>query len=466
MGGPADGDPAHARSLIVSRQIDRSRTFRNVFEGSLENPHSMHTAISLLLPILLMHTVTAQSVRADFPEVDQLPDRSEMPDPLVMLDGTPVSTAGDWLTRRRPELTALFQWYMYGSAPAAETITATLEATHDVLDGKARMKQVTITFGPPGHEHEGRINLLLFVPANPGRRAPVFLGLNFRGNHMVLDHAGIRLPALWVPDGPGVRENRATDEGRGLEAPHWALARAIERGYAVATFYHGDVKLDRPAWDDGVPALYFRPGQNAPAEHRWGTIAAWAWGLSRAADYLTTDPDIDGRRMIVFGHSRNGKTALLAGALDERFALVIPSQAGCGGTAPSRGTVGESVERINARFPHWFNGTFPRFNAQVQKLPFDQHCLIALVAPRPVLLTNATGDQWANPAGQFEMLKRAEPVYQLLGAEGCGATEPPAENELVNTRLGYFIRPGKHDMGPVEWSTWLDFADKHLPKQP
>jgi hypothetical protein len=164
----------------------------------------------------------------------------------------------------------------------------------------------------------------------------------------------------------------------------------------------------------------------------------------------------------VFGHSRNGKTALLAGALDQRFAIVIPSQAGCGGTAPSRGTVGESVERINSVFPHWFNGTFPRFNRQVQKLPFDQHCLMALVAPRPLLLTNATGDQWANPAGQFDMLKRAEPVYRLLGAPGCGADQLPAENELVNTRLGYFIRAGRHDMGPAEWSAWLDFADKHL----
>ena len=280
----------------------------------------------------------------------------------------------------------------------------------------------------------------------------------------MFNHADIPLPTIWVPSGPGVRDNRATDEGRGLEAAHWGIERAIDRGFAVATFYHGDVKLDRPEWDDGVAALYFKPGQTAPGEHEWGTIAAWAWGLSRAADYLVTDPDVDGRQMIVFGHSRNGKTALLAGALDERFAIVIPSQSGCGGTAPSRGTVGESVERINTVFPHWFNRTFQKFNRDVQKLPFDQHCLMALVAPRPLLLTNATGDEWANPAGQFEMLKLAEPVFKLLTSEGCGAETMPAENQLVNTRLGYFIRPGKHDMSEVEWSQWLDFADKHLPK--
>jgi hypothetical protein len=406
-----------------------------------------------------------QVAQAAYPEVDQLPDRTEMPDPLVMLDGSAVSSATQWREQRRPELISLFEWYMYGSQPAAPKITSAVEGTDEVLGGKARMKQVTIEFGPPGREQGGRINLLLFVPAKPSRPAPVLLGLNFRGNHMVMKHPGIRLPTLWVPSGVGVQENRATDEGRGMEAPHWSVERAIDRGYAVATFYHGDVKLDRPEWNDGVPALYFAPGQTAPAEHEWGTIAAWAWGLSRAADYLVTDPDVDGQGLIVFGHSRNGKTALLAGALDERFAIIIPSQSGCGGAAPSRSTVGESVQRINTVFPHWFNDAFPKFNQQLQKLPFDQHCLMALVAPRPLLLTNATGDQWANPTGQFEMLKRAEPVFKLLGTAGCGAEQMPPENQLVNTHLGYFIRPGKHDMSDVEWSQWLDFADKHLPKR-
>jgi hypothetical protein len=410
----------------------------------------------------LMAMAIPNSARSAFPDVDQLPDRSVMPDALVMLDGTPVRTASEWREKRRPELIALFEWYMYGSSIPAPVIRAQVDSATTVLDGKATMKQVAIRFGPPGREREGHINLLLFVPAKRAQPAPVFLGLNFRGNHMVLGHDDVALPEIWVPSGPGVVDNRATHEGRGLEAPHWQIEQAIDRGYAVATFYHGDVKLDRPSWEDGVPALYFAPGQTVPGEHQWGTIAAWAWGLSRAADYLVTDPDIDPRAMIVFGHSRNGKTALLAGALDERFAIVIPSQAGCGGTAPSRGTVGESVERINTVFPHWFNRTFPKFNEDVQKLPFDQHCLMALVAPRPLLLTNATGDQWANPAGQFEMLKLAEPVYKLLGTEGCGADTMPEENRLVNTRLGYFIRPGKHDMSAVEWSQWLDFADKQL----
>ena len=424
--------------------------------------HPMYNTHMMRLLAVMVFLAMCDYARGEFPAVDRLPDRVAAPDPLTMFDGSPVQSAAAWRARRRPELVALFEWYMYGKAPVAPEISATVERTDDVLAGKARMKQVAIHFGPPGNERAGRINLLLFVPAKQQKAAPVLLGLNFRGNHMVLNIPAIQLPRLWVPSGPGVVENRATDEGRGLEASHWPLEKVIDRGYAVATFYHGDVKLDRPTWDDGVPALYFSAGQTAPEEHEWGTIAAWAWGLSRAADYLVQDSDVDGARIAVFGHSRNGKTALLAGALDERFAVVIPSQAGCGGTAPSRGTIGESVERINTVFPHWFNDTFPQFNKQTQKLPFDQNCLMALVAPRPLLLTNATGDQWANPGGQFEMLKRAEPVYALLGAEGCAADALPPENQLVNSRLGYFIRAGKHDMGEVEWSTWLDFLDKHL----
>jgi hypothetical protein len=184
--------------------------------------------------------------------------------------------------------------------------------------------------------------------------------------------------------------------------------------------------------------------------------------LHRAVDYLHADRDIDTNRIAVFGHSRNGKTALLAAAFDDRIDLAIPHQAGCGGTAPSRGTVGESVKQINDRFPHWFDGEFKKFNQEPAKLPFDQHCLIALVAPRPVLLSNATEDTWANPAGQFEMLQAAEPVYRLLGAGGLEATEIPAPGTLVNGKLGYFIRPGKHSTTPQDWKIFLDFADRHF----
>jgi len=142
--------------------------------------------------------------------------------------------------------------------------------------------------------------------------------------------------------------------------------------------------------------------------------------------------------------------------------MAIPHQAGCGGTAPSRGKIGESVEQINKAFPHWFNDTFPLFDDAVDRLPFDQHALVALVAPRPVLFTNAIEDQWANPSGQFEVLKAADPVYRFLGVEGLATSTMPEPGKLVGSRLGYFIRPGKHSMTEEDWKVFLDFADRHL----
>ena len=187
-----------------------------------------------------------------------------------------------------------------------------------------------------------------------------------------------------------------------------------------------------------------------------------AWGLQRGVDYIIQDEDLDSEAIIVTGHSRRGKAALLAGALDERIAVVIPHQAGCGGSSPSRSDVGESVQVINKSFPHWFNGNFKQFNDKVDHLPFDQHSLLALVAPRLLLLTNATEDTWADPEGQFDMLLAINPVYGLYGKKGIETTVFPKENELIDSQVGYFIRPGKHSMGTSDWDAWLNFCDKHL----
>ena len=194
------------------------------------------------------------------------------------------------------------------------------------------------------------------------------------------------------------------------------------------------------------------------------TVACWAWGVQRAVDYLTTDPSIDAARIAAVGHSRLGKTVLLAAAFDERIALAVPNQAGCGGTGPSRHSdpKAEGVKRINTSFPHWFCANFKAFNDDPSKLPFDQNCLAALCAPRPLLFTNAAEDLWANPAGQFEVLKAASPAYRLLGVEGLGAKSVPPAGKLLDSRLGYFIRPGKHGMTSLDWTAYMDFADKWM----
>ena len=154
-------------------------------------------------------------------------------------------------------------------------------------------------------------------------------------------------------------------------------------------------------------------------------------GFPCAADYLVTLPELDRNRLAVVGHSRLGKAAIVAGAFDDRFAVVIPHQAGCGGTAPSRGTVGESVKQINDRFPHWFNAKFKTYNDDTDRLPFDQNALVAPAVPRAVLFTNAADDTWANPEGQFQVLKAAAPVYALLQAGGLDADKMPETGKLI-----------------------------------
>jgi len=422
-----------------------------------------HTLVSTPLwqLALLALLVGLPVAAADWPDPDRLPARQELPDPLMTFNGQQVRTRQEWVQKRRPELKALFQHYMYGRLPSPPRIKAEItQQDRHYFQDKATLRQVAISFAGP---HVPRIHLLVVLP-HTRKPCPVFLGLNFDGNHTILKDPRIVLPDVWMPEfAPGVKDHRATDAGRGKSGRVWPLEYVVGRGYGVATCYCGDIAPDHPGSNDGV-FPHFRPkatSQAAPDE--WGAIAAWAWGLHRAVDYLLTDPNVDAHGIIVVGHSRLGKAALLAGAFDERIALVIPHQAGCGGTAPSRGKVGESVKQINDRFPHWFDAVFKQFNSAPERLPFDQHCLVALVAPRPVLFTNATDDQWANPAGQFDVLKAADPVYRLFGVEGLAADKMPQENRLIPSRLGYHIRPGKHSMSKQDWQVWLTYVSKYLP---
>jgi hypothetical protein len=417
---------------------------------------------------LAMLCVFVAAAQADFPEVSKLPSQPGLPDPLLMSGGEPgrpkpVADKEHWIGKRRPELKALFQHYMYGYAPAAPArVTPTIEREDSrFFGGKATKKEVTIAFGPPDCP---KIHLLLVIPNERKGPAPVFLGMNFCGNHALVKDPSVALPTAWIYSHyPGVKDNRATEAGRGTQIDVWAIEQSIDRGYAVATFYSGDIDPDRPDVREGVQPHFQKKGEKA-GPHDWGTIAAWAWGLQRAVDYLQTTQDIDRTRIAVVGHSRLGKTALLAGAFDERIALVVPHQAGCGGTAPSRGKIGESVKQINNGFPHWFNGAFKEFNDQPDRLPFDQNCLAALVAPRPMLFSNALEDIWANPDGQFQVLLATDPVYRFLGVEGLGAKAMPEPGKLLDSRLGFYLRPGKHSMTKEDWKVFLDFADKHLGK--
>jgi hypothetical protein len=374
-----------------------------------------------------------------------------------MLDGGQVRTKAEWLKKRRPELEALFQHYMYGWFPPPVKVEGKITYTDKAFfGGKATLKLATIRLGPAPAP---QIHLLTVVPNRRTKPAPTFLGMNFGGNHTLVTDTNVPLTDAWMlSELPHVTNHHATEAGRGSEADSWALDQSIDRGYAVATFCCAEVEEDRTNAMGGVRELIHPPR----AADDWGTIAAWAWGLQRVVDYLGEDRDIDRRRIALVGHSRLGKATLLAGAFDQRVALVIPLQAGCGGTAPGRGTTGESIKQINSHFPEWFCEVFKEFNDQPQRLPFDQNCLIALCAPRPVLLGAAAEDTWANPVGAFQMLQSAGGTCRLLGAEGLAAQTMPGTNHLIDSTLGYFIRPGKHSMTREDWRMFLDFADKHL----
>jgi hypothetical protein len=408
-----------------------------------------------------------------YPAAGDLPSVHGFPDPFLFFDGvTRVNSREDWFNRRRPELKQLFQHYMYGFMPTTppQIQARVVRVEPAFFGGKATKKEVEISFGFPG----GPVVVLLMVtPNNRIGPAPVFVGSNTHGNQVFLPDPNIYMPSGWVPDDIGVVNNRATDASRRAKVGNLSLERSIDNGFAVATFYNGDIDPDREIYNDGIQSFYFQPGQTTLGEDEWGTLAAWAWGLQRAVDYLMTDPNIDQNRIIAVGHSRNGKVALLAAAFDERIDLVISHQAGLGGSGPSRSTVGETIEGINSPntgFPNWFNGVFKQFNGRSEKLPFDQHELVGLVAPRPVLFTAAIGDEWSNPPGQFDVLQAADPIYRFLGAEGLAPGGMPEPGRLVSSNLGYYIRTGVHSMGPEDWDVFYAFARAHLaisnPPQP
>ncbi|HWC99982.1 MAG TPA: hypothetical protein VG456_24650 [Candidatus Sulfopaludibacter sp.] len=381
-----------------------------------------------------------------------------LPDPLTLQSGEKVKDAHTWTSKRRPEILSMYQDEVFGHSPAApakleyEVVSVDKQA----LAGKAVRKLVTLSLAGK------KVNMLLYLPAGAKKSSPVFVALGFNGNQTVAVDPGVPLAEEWNVD-PATKKlvhKTAADSSRGASAERWQVEKILAHGYGLATIYAGDIEPDVPgAISYGIRPLFFKPGQTMPLANDWGAIAAWAWGLSRAMDYLEKDRDVDAKRVAVFGHSRMGKTALWAGAQDTRFSLVISNESGEGGAAISRRDFGERTKDLNTRFPHWFASNFSKYNDREAAMPFDSHMLLALIAPRALYVASAEGDQWSDPRGEFLGLVNAGPVFELLGRKGLATDKMPAVHQPIVHDVAYHIRAGKHDVTAYDWDQYLKFAD-------
>jgi hypothetical protein len=423
-------------------------------------PQSGHFWLTLAIQIIFFSFTYAQD-----PSGDQDLLVAPLPELLKSEEGLLIESSQQWEEIRRADILELFREHVYGRVPESNvSINPRLVfEDREALNGTAIMKEVVLEVCRDDDSLE--LNLLVFLPVDREGPVPLFVGLNFYGNQSIHPDPKITLTESWVSNNKdfGIIENRATTASRGVRASRWPVELILSRGYGLATMYYGDID---PDFDDGFKNGIHElmdikePGRDSAS---WGSISAWAWGLSRAMDYFERDVEIDQKRVALMGHSRLGKTSLWAGAQDERFALVISNNSGCGGAALSRRPYGERVSKINTVFPHWFAKRFHEYNDNEGALPVDQHMLMALVAPRPLYVASAQEDNWADQPGEYLSLVYGSEAYKLYDKNiHLDKKMPRVDQPVSSGKLGYHIRSGKHDVKRYDWEQYLDFADRHL----
>ena len=427
--------------------------------------HPLVTVLRVLILAACVLLLSAAALSQTNPDQNRQPVMSaNLPDPLVLASGARVTPA-QWPQRRR-ELLQLFTERMYGRMPGrpAQMRFVTHELDRHAMRDKATREQVTILFR--GQSNGPRMDLLVYVP-NQVKRPPVILGLNFWGNETISADPGIRISDRWVESGPTsyldlscVRNHRATEGCRGIDAKRWPVEKILDAGYALATVYRGDLDPDRKdGFAESIRSAY---PELAEGGDNFSTIAAWAWGMSRALDYLEHDRLVDGGRVVAFGWSRLGKAAIWAGATDPRFAAVISNESGAGGAKIFHDVHGETVRLLNDRFPYWFCRNFKQDNDRDAELPFDQNEVLALIAPRPLYIASAILDENADPQGEFLGAVAVTPVYRFLGSTGLPTTTWPPVNEPVLGRVSYHVRGGVHSVTDFDWEQYLRFCDQYV----
>ena len=383
-----------------------------------------------------------------------------LPDPLKLNNGKPVLDAKTWHDKRRPEIVELFETQQYGRAPGrppGESFEVTDKGT-PALNGKAIRKQVTIHLSK---DNGGpKINLLIYLPAAAKKPVPMFLSINFGAVSNAVDDPGVQPGEVW-----DAKTNAKIPAEKGRGFGRIKVDAMLDAGIGVATFYYGDVDPDYPnGFSNGIRARYLKPGMTERAPDDWGSIAAWAWGMSRVQDYFETDKSIDAKRVAIHGVSRLGKTVMWAGAHDQRFAVVIASCSGEGGAALSRRDYGETIAHLTAptRYDYQFAKNYANWAGFPDKAPMDANLLIALIAPRPLLLQTGDTDNWSDPKGEFLAAVAAGPVYKLLGKDGLDTDVWPAAKQPILHDLGYYMHDGGHGMVPSDWDIYVEFLKMHL----
>ncbi|MBM1105908.1 acetylxylan esterase [Aurantibacter crassamenti] len=386
-----------------------------------------------------------------------------LPDPLKTFEGKQIKTSQEWTNMRRPELYSFFEENVYGKVPGAidDISFEVIEQGNNAINGKAIRKQVKVTLTK--NKQSISYTILIYLPKNK-TTAPIFMGPNFRGNHTVNADPNIIMTSAWVPNTKelGITDHKAQESSRGTRTNRWAIEKIIDGGFGLATIYYGEVDPDKDDFSDGLHSLFYSEGQLNPKPDEWGSISAWSFALSKALDYFETDSAIDAAKVVVFGHSRLGKTSLWAGASDQRFAGVIANDSGCGGAALSKRKYGETIAIINTAFPHWFSDNFNKYIENESALPVDQHELLALIAPRPLYIASAKEDRWADPKGEFLSTHFASPVYALFDKEGISTSKIPEVNQPIQNIVAYHIRTGKHDVTEYDWEQYIKWAKKHI----
>jgi hypothetical protein len=381
-------------------------------------------------------------------------------DPLTLSNGQKVTDAQTWFKLRRPELLKLVQENIYGISPPAPAGMHfdVVDEDRQARDGNTVRKQVTISFA--GFDQGPKISLLMYLPGEATKAVPVFLCLSFTPLQSVDPDPDIKLMDQWVSKTHD--RHAGTDAMRGTSHT-WKIDEVLSRGYGIAFLYYQQIEPDfQGGLPFGVRSMFLKPGQTEFADDEWGSIGAWAWGASRALDYLQTDPDVDGQRVAIMGQSRLGKTAVWEGASDPRFAMVIACNSGRGGASLGHRNYGETIKHLNDAFPYQFCASFRKYGLHTDQLPVDSHDVLALIAPRPVYLTTGSLDTWSDPHGEFLAAVAAGPVFKLLGADPLDTdVMPPLDTPIMHT-IAFHCHTGKHEINEFDWDQILKFADLHL----